>query len=534
MSNCKLYLLAMMGIVLSALTAALMGGRVYGTPPFPPALNGPPTATNVGGSAKVVSSAIHTKTVIVQGLVTDYNTRRPIFKFRVTKGFAAGPSSSPAQVVFQKSTARDVVGDGHFVSTFRHFTAGLDMVALRVSAKGYQPETMVLSGVDSPVKLGFFLVRSRKVTVRILNPNGAPAACVNMVQTLFGEQGFVDTRRHPDQTYSPSSRATGVDGKFSFLGPLLIGYEEAVYNSVGYAMWSSRHPPANGVVRLTRWGSVRGQALVAGIPAAGREMEVDVVMSRSSPFAPLAGATVRWYSRTGTDPDGRFLVRRLPVGKATVALLPGGPGTEWQEIPIGLPSSGGSTRALVKIAAGRTAIAAIGVGRLVQGIVRVPAALMVTRRHWMFWLSMVRTKTTVPAALRPPIPQSVSRGSMMQKLQWFKSFAATPAGKAFSAKLDRWRAKHRDPIWEHSFTVKPDGSFSLPAVPPGKYQILIPAVFTDNLHLTRHDPLPMAIARGTFTVPLLRGLRQINVPLKIRPLLLVPTGAVPPALQQQR
>ena len=527
--------MVMMMMVLAASSIVSISGKAYGTPQLSSAPNGLLPATNVQGSEKVTASVPQTSTVIVQGTVVDQSTGRPILKFWVTKGVAPSPSSSPELVVFNKSTAREYVGDGHFVSTFQHFPAGFDTGAIRVDAEGYQPEVMVLPGDNSPVKLCFLLVRARNVTVLVLNPDGTPTASVNMVQTRFGYQGFVDTSQHPDQTYSPVSRVTGADGRFSFLGPVLGGYEEVVYNSVGYAAWSSQHPPSNGVVTLTRWGSVGGQALVALNPAAGREVEADVVMPCGPSSVPLAGAMVLWYSRTGTDAEGRFLVNRLPAGEATVALLPGGHGAAWQEIPPGVLSSEGPTRSVVKVTSGQTTITIIGgVGQLVQGVVQIPAALMATREHWGFWLGTVRTEVAYPATLRPPMPQNVASGSIIQKLQWIRVFSATPAGKALLAKQVLWLAQHSEPIWTQSFVVEPDGSFSLPGMPPGTYQILIPAVRTDNMHLTNYNPPVIAMAGGTFTVPPLRGPEPSKVPLKIQPLQLVPTDAVPSTEPQQQ
>jgi hypothetical protein len=358
------------------------------------------------------------------------------------------------------------------------------------------------------------------ITVQVLNPDGKPAGGASVVQTLFGRGGVVDTSDHPNQIWSPVTCTADADGRVT-LAPQAIGYEAAIYHSAGYALCSSSQPPENGLVRLVPWAKLRGQALVDGKPAAQREVEVDVMAPDDPSPSTETEASVLWFTRMQTDRDGRFLVRRLPTGTARVALL----GEQWQVIPVGGPFREGPTTTLVDVASGHTVDATIGApGRSVEGVIKVPAALVAIRQEWDFYIGDVRTKRVYPAALQLPMPESIRHGSPEQMRQWIKTFEATPAGKALWLEQSHWLQKQR--IWETSFEVKPDDTFVVPGVPPGTYEIQIAAVRTTDLLApdgAGSGTGPLAVARGTFVVPPIRG-NVSEVPLKLPPLELVPVA----------
>jgi|GEM_PF-2114161 len=451
-------------------------------------------------------------TLTVLGTVVDAKTGTPIHKFRVIEGSANSPKYPSSLASWDTQSARVVNDDGHFMHTFPFQYAAY---AIRIEAKGYRPaDSKLFVNNVRTLQLHFRLVRATDILVRVLNPDGTPAAGAKAQLVPAGAGGIIDTGERPAMTPPQNIHTVDSQGRLAF-APTAEGYEIAVYNKVGYADWSSSHPPTNGLVKLKRWGSIRGQVLLGTKPAPGRKVEADIV-TPAIPTGPAA-PTVQWQGITRTDSKGEFFIGRLPAGNASVAMV------GKQHVVSG--NTGLSSRALVQrvsVQSGKsTSIRLGGVGRTVDGLIQVPVELNGHKDWYLFPGDAQRNLPPMPVSLKWPMPDDVKHGSPAQRRQWITKFLATAAGKALGERIDRWWQTH---VKRYSFLVRRNNTFSILGVVPGTYTLDVRALPVGSFDFSK----AVGTVHATFTVAPIPG-GVTDIPLKIPPLKLVPVKTAKPA-----
>ena len=446
----------------------------------------------------------------VFGTVISAKTGRPIHKFRLIRGSASSPGYPSSLATWDSQSALAVTDDGRFTQTFPY---QYPAYAIRIEAKGYRPaDSKLFANEGRALHLRFRLQRASGITARVLNPDGTPAAGAKALLVPTGSAGIIDTAERPANSPSQDIHTADKMGRLDFAPPA-TGYEIAVYNQLGYAEWSSDQPPKKGVVKLKRWGSIRGQVRFGTKVAPKQRVDADIMTSAESNGA---GPTVQWQGITRTDSNGNFFISHMPSGDARLAVV-------GKEHFITAYTSVAS-RALqnrVRVKSGKTShIMLGGVGCTVEGAIEIPPAL--ARRHdWYFFPGdAFINPPPLPASLQLPMPEGIKHGPAIERAQWAKNFLATPAGKALSAKCARWWQAHRR---EYNLRVRRDGTFSIMGMLPGTYLVHVEA----GLKGAPYGGGAIGTVDGTFTVPPIPG-GVTDVPLKIPPLKLVPVKVAKP------
>ena len=446
----------------------------------------------------------------VFGTVVSAKTGRPIHKFRIIRGSANSPAYPSSFAAWNNHSARDVTDDGHFTQTF---PSQYPAYAIRIEAKGYRPADSKLFANDGrALHLRFRLQRATDITARVLNPDGTPAVGAKALLVPAGMAGVIDTAERSAMNPPQDFHTTDSLGRLDFAPPA-TGYEIAVYNRLGYADWAGNRPPKDGVVKLKRWGSIRGQVLLGTKAAPKQEIHADIVTPAESNGA---GPTVQWQGITRTDAGGKFFISHMPAGNARLAVV----GKE-RFLTADTSVRSYALQKRVRVESGKTShITLGGVGCTVDGVIRIPTVLA-DRHDWYFVPgNAFINPPPPPASLQLPMPEDVKHGPPTARRQWRKHFLATAAGKAFGARYARWWRAHRR---RYNLLVRRDGTFTVLGVLPGTYTVRVEARSKGSSYLRG----TIGTVHGIFTVPPIPG-GVTDVPLKIPPLKLVPVKSAKP------
>ena len=446
----------------------------------------------------------------VFGTVVSAKTGRPIHKFRVIRGSANSPAYPSSSAAWNNYSASEVTDDGHFTQTF---PSQYPAYAIRIEAKGYRPADSKLFANDGrALHLRFRLQRATDITARVLNPDGTPAVGAKALLVPAGMAGVIDTAERSANSPPQNIHTADKMGRLVFAPPA-TGYDIAVYNQLGYADWSSDQPPKNGVVKLKRWGSIRGQVLLGTKAAPKQEIHADIVTPAESNGA---GPTVQWQGITRTDAGGKFFISHMPAGNARLAVV----GKE-RFLTADTSVRSYALQKRVRVESGKTShITLGGVGCTVDGVIRIPTVLA-DRHDWYFVPgNAFINPPPPPASLQLPMPEDVKHGPPTARRQWRKHFLATAAGKAFGARYARWWRAHRR---RYNLLVRRDGTFTVLGVLPGTYTVRVEARSKGSSYLRG----AIGTVHGIFTVPPIPG-GVTDVPLKIPPLKLVPVKSAKP------
>lgn len=342
----------------------------------------------------------------IAGRVTDAETGRPIDHFRVIAGHDVWERRPPSWDFRRPQPA-----------TNGQYDAGLkssdDVLRsyVRIEADGYAPA--ISPAFTSSGTFDAQLRRAPDVTGTVRNPDGSLAANVEVHLVLDGDHVIVSNGTARPRGWTPTR--TDEQGRFRFTpqaGPFhLIVFEDHAYAVV---RGTSDHPEID--VSLTPWARVEGTYNPRGLNPAPCDATLFVSFgdgwdgNDSSP-------RFLWQNRPTPDAAGRYVVRHAPHfdgAPASVAI-------EGRSLPIRL--SAGQTSRLDVLPGGVTII-----GRIV-----------------------------------PATPADAMPSPRVQLL----------LTNSFDLPADQWPARLGDAmaISRPTFgaTCTPDGSFSIPAVPPGTY-----------------------------------------------------------------
>jgi hypothetical protein len=366
----------------------------------------------------------------------------------------------------------------------------------RVEAAGYEPEVQSIGHDLGHVDLVFRLKKEERPEIRVVKPDGSPAAgvevyCVEPTGNFSLESASLlrDPRMAPgateilktDESGALRVKAEPVEARVVVLG-------EAGFANVAY------QDAISGPVKLNAWASLKGRAMIGSKPARNAAISLDYLPD--GPHAPFVSGSFS----TKSDGDGRFEFSRVPPGKVMVG--------RWLETNLGSRFAQGTMASgyRFELSPGESADVTIGgEGRPVIGRVVFEEAANGggdVPRHLIYSLGMVRGSSGEP---QPAMPKSLR--------DEFKKARAAPKdqrsalmvqiekdAKPFQDALDAWMAKQKF----MAFVVGADGRFRIDDVEAADYTMGVSVSNADSLQ-------PVGGATTRFSVPEMSGGRSDEV-----------------------
>lgn len=394
---------------------------------------------------------------------------RPVPEFHVVAGVksSVSPRRDPEIVNWQPHTLR--TGQGGTLDW--PMAKAYDPMALRVEADGFAPQTFAWLNRKEPHDLEFRLQPDPGLAGLVLGPDGQPAANATVALAMVQRDAVIEEGRlrHAGQTPParladrwrwPRMATTDAGGRFQLpaendpTAALLVVHEKGVrelsladFQRGADGLGQPGSPMRQ--VKLQAWGRVEGRAQWGDIPGAGRKVSLSI--HRDTYGYP---GVIAQYESVTTDASGRFTFERVLPGLTQFSCplkVDGGEASGISE--INLP---GLTTHLT-VAPGRNTALLGGQGRTLRGrlIGRDSFADITLRFH-------------------PTAPRVGFGGDPGIWSAW-TALRESPLGPAF----------HRGGL-----KLAADGTFEIPAVFPGSYQLFI-----------QRAGQPEHLAAGSFHVP---------------------------------
>ena len=373
----------------------------------------------------------------LSGAVVDAETKKPIEKFRVIEGCSLWEGHPP---FFSFQSARPFTDGKYEFKSDAHEQVVACYV--RIEAEGYTPAiSPAIRGGGGTFDAA--LHRGSDVAGILTGPDGKPIAGADVALSPPGAQ--LDVWDQRVQTNEVLKHKTDAAGHFSF-PPQTGDIWLVVIHDAGYAFvkGDASAAPAKNDLRLTAWSRIAGRYAPGGIPLKEKNLEAicDPVREPRD-----TGPKLIWRLRGGlTDADGRFHFDQVPgFDGAPCLLMIGRSEIRSFDQRRWLP---------LQLQPGQTTEVNIAGGCTVTG--RVAPASEADRIDGEGWV-LVK-----PAAKLPAINWSTD------------IFAA---------------AAQADPVYRDS--INPDGTFTVPSIPPGRYEY----------ELIMYSGDSSGSASGGFTVP---------------------------------
>jgi hypothetical protein len=375
-------------------------------------------------------------------------------EFLVLAGIEAGSTSAE----FEKRTGQTVVNwQPHTVRVAKGgeyawpLDRAYDIMYLRLEAEGYQPQIAgPVKKADGPQLVEFRLEPDPQVGGRILTPERKPAVGATVALALVQKDAALEDGRlrgameplpekPSDRWRRPLVVKTDAEGRVKLPtepGPaaVLVLHDSGV-KELSFA--SFRKSPE---VILDRWGKIEGRVLWKDKPAVGDEVTLSVHRDEYGYPGMIAS-----YGTTKTDDDGRFAFERALPGLTQIS-LPAKPASA---------DAGGITSVILNTqfihadvkAGAPTRVVIGGQGRRVRG-------KLSGRDSWK----------GVTVRLHPTAPHVGFPGD---DLAWkaFGELQKSPAGPL---------------LFRDKLPVKADGTFEIPDMLPGDYQLFVSVPDVEN------------------------------------------------------
>ena len=264
----------------------------------------------------------------------------------------------------------------------------------------------------------------------------------------------LDGPAHVQTGLNTTSYRTQTDGTGRFsVNPAIDPQGLIIVHDRGYAEVSLAQLAASGTVRLQAWGRLEGKLMLESRPGANEQVAARNYVRRYSD-AGRGFNFLSWRREATTDAEGRFSFEKVPPGQCEVFR---------QEKVSHSRFASHETRASIK--AGAVAEVVLGgAGRPLAGTAVLPGAAGI---DWRKVPIMLRLKTGSEPGPRPRREDFSSAEAYIAADERFSQ--AIQARRQFGAVCDR------------------DGSFRLPDVPAGTYELRIEARDSKADSATPHD-----------------------------------------------
>lgn len=388
--------------------------------------------------------------------VLDAKDKKPIPRFRVLAGVPAQAGPPPlafgrrgGEVInWQPHTVR-VGRDGNFVWPADR---GYQEMALRVEADGYQPQRSPwIKQPNRPRQIEFQLVRDPGTIGRVFQPDGTPAESATLALALPQKDARIENGRlrnegdplpekESDRWRRPTLVKTDADGRFQLPTETEPASAVLLVHDSGVREMPAAELQKQPEITLQAWGRIEGQVLWKDKPGAGELVTLHIDHDEYG-----YPGIIRQQAEATSDAQGRFVFEKVLPGRVQLSRF------------IKLPQKGksGATSALcegmysqVSIRPGQpTPLVIGGQGRKVTG-------RLTGRDSW----------DGVTLRIHPDAPHFGSPGDDEQ-WQAFGIFRASAIGPLF----------FRDKLQPNA-----DGTFAIPHMLPGRYQMFVSAPGVDN------------------------------------------------------
>ncbi len=380
----------------------------------------------------------------VSGRVTDAASGKPIEWFTIIPG---RDSHGDGNRFFDWDKAKRF-RDGQYAFIIQkpnYATEPPDLTYfLRVEAEGYPAAvSRAFQPSEDPATFDFELRADAGITGVVEDGDGTPLADAAVAVALKSRWLFINDNEAQRDT-NTMVLFTDSQGRFA-ISEDDDAHGVVVIHDRGFAASTIEDLRRTGRLVARPWARVEGVFKIGPKPGPGQTIQLDI-----APFPKLGRGyqgNVQLTYRGYTDESGRFEFPRVP----------GLPGRIGRQLIIKHDPEGGYMSTTgpalnVELEPGRTHTVNLGgSGRAAVGRIRVPG--WYTAPVDYSWGSG-HLKRIEPA---PPYPPGLTTG---EQRDWYETWKQTDAGRAYWLD-ERW----------YGFLVEPDGSFRLPDLPPGKYEL---------------------------------------------------------------
>jgi RNA polymerase sigma factor (sigma-70 family) len=398
----------------------------------------------------------------------DADTGTPLSQFTVT--FGRGDSET-AQAYWGATPRQG--SSGALAMTISMWSP---VYFFRVEAPGYPQVIQHVKYGSRDISLDFRLKRTSEIALKVLNPDGSPAADEVVYLTPRNENfslGITKPFRNFRDNLSPKQRAYKTDGQgvLNVADPNdptmhVIIAAEAGFASLPLAE-ASKAP-----IKLDAWARIEGRAWIGGKAASNQRININ--MGPSSSLEPFVFVDFK----TITDADGNFAFTRVPPKRMIVG----------RHIESVFQFSTTTNIETIAALPGETSHVTIG-GRGQPLIGRIVGNDNAPLTHVLFLLGDL---TSPP---RPRMSAALERKqaelrNLPPGQYTVRALELEPEMKPYLDALNEWIPKHH----KYSFVVARDGSFRAEDIDPGTYELTVD--IQDESHRT-----VSAKIQTTFTIP---------------------------------
>lgn len=254
-------------------------------------------------AADGVRDVVLTSPVEVSGRVTDARTGRPVTNFQAYGG-------SFDRTVSGWEFTRAKISEGRYLIPFQ---MALKSYRVKITADGYAPVVSdAIKPVDGRYVFDVALQPARVMTGRVLDPGGTPAAGVTIRIVGLSEGNLNLDESYSDPNRPITSVVTDPDGQFQFIDPS-EPFDLLCVSDRAYARVSSDALTANSDIKLVPFCRVEGR--VSGVPSRRLQVTMSQAVGNGT-----GGISIYFDGRAPLDGEGRFAFPRVPVGAGDLTI----------------------------------------------------------------------------------------------------------------------------------------------------------------------------------------------------------------------